>query len=93
MKNAPSREETKAGCETNRSVASEACELTKMLVAYEACGCRVMALLDATDPGDDRRFREEAYEKRLVVREERHERIGAQRCAVHAMEELSASRS
>jgi len=57
--------------------------VSKMLVAYSPCGCRVMALLDATDEIGAEEFRVEAEESLLSVREEEHERIGALACQQH----------
>jgi hypothetical protein len=56
-----------------------------MLVAYEECGCRAMALLSADDdPGLAREFRAEAEAAGLEVREEQHDAIGAAACDRHA---------
>lgn len=60
--------------------------MTKMLVAYRPCGCRAMALLDASDREGALAFRAEAQDDGLTVRTEEHERIGAQLCGLHAME-------
>lgn len=56
-----------------------------MRVAYAACGCRMMALLPklpSVQQLED--FREEANVNGWEIREEEHERIGAEECAEHA---------
>lgn len=58
--------------------------MSRMLVAYEKCGCRAMALLDADeDPSAEATFRADAMNEGLAVREEHRSRIGARRCGAH----------
>jgi hypothetical protein len=58
--------------------------MTRMLVAYEPCGCLALALLDPSDAEEAARFREESAAAGLQVREEERELVGAEACAAHA---------
>ena len=60
--------------------------MSKMLVAYTKCGCRIAVLLDADDAVGAAAMRFEAEDEGWTLREEEHERIGVGRCATHEAE-------
>jgi hypothetical protein len=58
--------------------------VSRMLVAYEKCGCAALALLDPTDEAEAERFRADALNDGLEVREgELDDSPRATRCAGH----------
>ena len=57
--------------------------MSLMLVAYEQCGCRAMALLSTSDEAQCADFHNDAAEFGWVVREEEHGGITALRCPAH----------
>lgn len=59
--------------------------MSRMLVAYRACGCRTMALLDPEDAEARRDFISDAAAAGELVVEEDHDAIGAQPCDLHAV--------
>lgn len=58
--------------------------MSRMLVAYERCGCAAMALLEPSDEREAARFRTDAENDGLTVREEERESIVHSPCAAHA---------
>lgn len=58
--------------------------MSRMLVAYEKCGCAAMALVEPSDPAEADRFKADAENDGLEVREENRESIGHSPCAAHA---------
>lgn len=64
--------------------------MTRMLVAYERCGCAAMALLDPTDAQEAARFRADATNDGLFVREEEREHISPAPCPAHALAAANA---
>lgn len=56
--------------------------MSKMLVAYNPCGCRIAALLDASDAVEADIFRDEY--NTAIIQEEECERIGAHFCLEHS---------
>jgi hypothetical protein len=59
--------------------------MSRMLVAYESCGCAAIALLDPTDEQEAARFRADCANDGLLVREEERERIGYEPCLAHGL--------
>lgn len=58
--------------------------MSRMLVAYEQCGCRAMALLSTSDEAACADFHNEAAEFGWMVREEEHPNgITSLRCPAH----------
>jgi hypothetical protein len=57
--------------------------MTLMLVSYDVCGCRVDALLDASDLNTAAGYRDECEAEGRRVAMEQHERIGVLHCRTH----------
>ena len=55
--------------------------MSKMLVAYDKCGCRISALLDASDTEGAASFRADLAEYEIL--EEERESIAAHFCPEH----------
>lgn len=60
--------------------------MTRMLVAYERCGCRASALLDADDEDQATQMEVDAIYHGWTLSEEEHESIGVKRCEQHERE-------
>jgi hypothetical protein len=58
--------------------------VSRMLVAYESCGCRAMELINPKAAEDEARFIRDVKADGLTVGEEEHEEFITRPCPTHS---------